>query len=155
MLVEFQQALADLTASPELCIAIRRDPSLLHERYKLTERERRRLVAIVEHPGMACSCMVYRANRLAPLALNIPQTCRALGKKLRSVVSEYWATFPEGNVHFFIEADRFCRFLKAKLAEGLSLPDEVGPILQRESAMVAHALRESVTEAVPYETSAD
>jgi hypothetical protein len=151
MLVEFQQALADLTACPELCTDIRRDPFILHQRYDLTEREWCRLVDIVRHPGMACACMVYRANRLAPLALNIPQTCRALGKKLRPLVSEYWAIFPEGNVHFFVEADRFCRFLKAKLAEGRSLGDEVTRVLERESAIVAHALRESMTEAAPYE----
>jgi len=65
MLVEFQQALADLTASPELCVRVRRDPSILHRNYELTEREWRRLVGIVRHPGMACACMVYRANRLA------------------------------------------------------------------------------------------
>ena len=151
MLVEFQQALADLTASPELCTHIRHDPSILSQRYELTERERRRLVGIVGDSGMACACMVYRANRLAPLALNIPQTCRALGKELRPLVSEYWAIFPEGNVHFFIETDRFCRFLKAKLAEGRSLADEVAPILERESAIIADALRESMTEAVPYQ----
>jgi hypothetical protein len=151
MLVEFQQALADMTACPELCADIRRDPSILDQRYDLTERERRRLVGIVGASGMACACMVYRANRLAPLALNIPQTCRALGKQLRPLVSEYWAIFPEGNVHFFIEADRFCRFLKAKLAEGRSLGDEVTPVLERESAMIADALRESMTETAPYE----
>ena len=39
MLIEFQQALADLTASPELCISVRRDPALLHQRYELTQRE--------------------------------------------------------------------------------------------------------------------
>ena len=75
MLAEFQQALADLTASPELCIQVRRDPAVLNQRYILTERERDRLVGIVRHPGMACACTVYRANRLAPLAMNIPQTC--------------------------------------------------------------------------------
>ena len=151
MLVEFQQALADLTASPELCIRVRRDPSILHQHYELTEREWRRLVGIVRHPGMACACMVYRANRLAPLALNIPQTCRALGEKLRPIVSEYWATYPEGNVHFFIEANRFCHFLKAKLATGCDLPGEVAPVLERESAIVADALHESLTEATPFE----
>ena len=102
MLVEFQQALADLTASPELCVRVRQEPSLLKERYELTDREWHRLVGIVRHPGMACACMVYRANRLAPLALNIPETCRALGKQLRAVVSEYWRLYPEGNVHFFL-----------------------------------------------------
>ena len=71
--------------------------------------------------------------------------------KLRPVVSEYWATYPEGNVHFFIEADRFCRFLKTKLATGCDLPREVGPVLERESAIVADTLRESLTEATPLE----
>jgi hypothetical protein len=147
MLVEFQQALADLTASPELCVRVRREPSVLKERYELTDREWRRLAGIVEHPGMACACMVYRANRLAPLALNIPATCRALGKHLRAVVSEYWRLYPEGNVHFFVEADRFCRFLKAKLEWDQSIAAEVGPALDRDAAMIAIALRESQTEA--------
>jgi hypothetical protein len=149
MLVEFQQALADLTASPELCIQVRRDPAVLNQRYILTERERHRLVGIVRHPGMACACTVYRANRLAPLAMNIPQTCKALGKQLRAVVSEYWAMFPEGNVHFFIETDRFCRFLRQKLRESGSLPAEVELVLAREAATIADALRESQTEAAP------
>jgi hypothetical protein len=153
MLVEFQQALADLTASPELCIRVRRDPAILRRNYQLTEREWRRLHGIVQHPGMACACTVYRANRLAPLAMNLPQTCRALGKELRAVVSEYWAAFPEGNVHFFIETDRFCRFLRAKLAAGARFPEEVAPALAREASVVAAALRESETEAMPYETA--
>jgi hypothetical protein len=150
MLVEFQQALADLTASPEFCIRARRDPTILHQHYELTEREWRRLIGIVRHPGMACACTVYRANRLAPLALNIPQTCRALGKELRAVMSEYWSTFPEVHVHFFIETDRFCQFLKAKLAAGGGFPAEVATALEREAAFVAEALRASETEATPY-----
>ena len=135
MLVEFQQALADLTASPELCVKVRQEPAILKERYELTEREWDRLVGIVRHPGMACACTVYRANRLAPLALNIPETCRALGKQLRSVVSEYWRLYPEGNVHFFVEADRFCRFLKTKLDSDRSIAPEVRPVLVRDAAI--------------------
>jgi hypothetical protein len=146
MLAEFQQALADLTASPELCRRVRREPSVLNENYRLTEREYRRLVGIVNHRGMECNCIVYRANRLAPLAMNIPRTCKALGKDLRDVVSEYWLSAPETNVHFFVETNRFCEFLKAKLASGQVLPAELGPILQEESAFVAAALQESYTE---------
>src|SRR5947207_6962139 len=98
MLADFQQALADLTASPELCIRVRQDPTVLRQKYELTEREWRRLTGIVKHPGMECNCIVYRANRLAPLALNMPQTCKALGKDLREIVSEYWMSAPETNV---------------------------------------------------------
>lgn len=146
MLADFQQALADLTASPELCIRARIDPDVLREKYRLTEREWARLVGIVRHRGMACACIVYRANRLAPLALNIPRTCRALGTDLRAIVSEFWSAFPETNVHFFVETDRFCRFLKAKLIEGHTVATEVAPILAQESAVIAAALQESYTE---------
>ena len=56
MLVDFQQALADLTASPDLCNAVRDDALVVKGRYQLSERETRRLLAIVHHPGMACAC---------------------------------------------------------------------------------------------------
>lgn len=146
MLADFQQALADLTASPALCYRVRDDPLALHEMYALTEREWKRLVGIVQHRGMQCACIVYRANRLAPLALNLPLTCQALGEDLRTIVSEFWAAFPETNVHFFAETDRFCRFLKAKLDEGEIFPAEVGAALAHESALVRAALEESYTE---------
>lgn len=147
MLAEFQQALADVTASPELCGRVRENPDILRGRYQLTDREWHRLISIVQQKGMACACIVYRANRLAPLALNIPQTCKALGQDLRSVVSEFWVEFPEANVHFFIETDRFCRYLKAQLSAGRSFSPELPAILERESAAVAAALEESYTEA--------
>lgn len=146
MLADFQQALADLTASPAFCIAVRRNPAMLKGKYELTEREWRRLVKIVEHKGMVCACIVYRANRLAPLALNIPQTCKALGAELRDVVSEFWETFPETNVHFFVETHRFCCFLKVKIDAGRAFPPEVMAALERESAAVSVALQESYTE---------
>lgn len=147
MLADFQQALADLTASPELCRAVLEDADILDERYDLTSRELRRLAQVVEHPGMACACMVYRANRLAPLALNTPALCKALGSDLRAVASDYWAAFPQSNVHFFVEADRFCRFVRGELNRGRALAVEVEAVLETESAQVSAALAESHTEA--------
>lgn len=147
MLADFQQALADLTASPDLCIQVREDANVLHARYDLTEREAARLAGIVGHGGMECACMVYRANRLAPLALNIPDTCRALGQDLRDILSEYWAEAPESNVHFYVETDRFCRFLKDRIAEGRTFSPAVIRALSHESAVVAAALEESRIEA--------
>lgn len=146
MLADFQQALADLTASPELCIRVREDPDILRRDYQLTDREWSRLSAIVAHSGMQCACIVYRANRLAPLAMNTPLTCKALGTGLRSIVSEFWKVYPETNVHFFVETDRFCKFLKAKLVEGHAFGPDVQTALAWESAIVAAALEESYTE---------
>ena len=90
-----------------------------------------------------------RANRLAPLALNIPRTCKALGQDLRAVVSEFWKEFPETNVHFFVETERFCRFLQSKLAnlaDGGQFPPELPRILDEEYFIVRAALAESYTE---------
>jgi hypothetical protein len=147
MLADFQQALADLTASPDMCISVRRNPRELRERYDLTDREWRRLTAIVGHPGMACACIVYRANRLAPLAMNIPATCKALGSHLRGVVDEFWRAYPESNVHFYIETERFCCFLEELLRAGRAFDPQVELVLALESSVVRAALSASHTEA--------
>lgn len=146
VLAEFQQALCDLTASPRLCIEARKNPSILRERYKLTDREAARLVGILRHRGMESACIVYRANRLAPLAMNVPDTCKALGRSLRPLVEEFWELNPETNVHFFIETHRFCQFLQTKLEAGYPLSETAIKAMQRESKAVADALTESFTE---------
>jgi hypothetical protein len=146
MLADFQQALADLTASPGGCMAVLEDPAFLNDRYQLTEREFNRLVAIVRDPGMACACTVYRANRLAPLAMNIPDTCHALGAQLREIMDDYWRQYPEGNVHFFVETDRFCRFLSASIAAGRPVPPAVPEALAREGATIGTVLAASEME---------
>ena len=143
MLADFQQAMADLTASPALCNEVRHDAGMLVRRYNLTPREARRLAAIVNHPGMECACIVYRANRLAPLALNLPRTCRALGPALRDIASDYWAAFPEGNVHFYIEAERFYRYVGERISHGWTLPAGLIEVMREEAAIIAAALGES------------
>ncbi len=105
-------ALADLTASPALCRQVRAMPQILRERYDLTDKEWRRLTGIAASKGMEANCMLYRANRLAPVALNLPETCAALGEDLNRLISAYWESEPTTNVHFLVEADRFCRFLR-------------------------------------------
>ena len=136
MLVDFQRALADLTASPELCRQVRKDPGLLERGYELTPKELRRLVAIVRSDGMAANCMLYRANRLAPVALNLPETCTALGDDLGPILSAYWDSEPVTDVHFLVETDRFCRFLRAWPGLSPSARSE----LDRECAVVTAKL---------------
>ena len=133
MLAAFQTALADLTASPALCRRVRADPAVLHARYTLTDKEWRRLAAIAASRGMEANCMLYRANRLAPVALNLPETCEALGEHLTELISDYWEGEPITDVHFLIEADRFCRFLDARV----DLPASARTALTREHGAVA------------------
>jgi hypothetical protein len=145
MLADFQQALADLTASPELCNAVRADAGVLSLRYSLTERELRRLLGIAHHPGMVCNCTVYRMNRLAPIAMNLRGTLRALGPALRPLISDYWRDCPHGHAHFFIEANRFSCWLRLRIEAGEIVPSDVWSILERESAAVREALEASRT----------
>jgi hypothetical protein len=116
---------------------------MLRDAYNLTDREWRRLVSVVSSKGMEANCVLYRANRLAPVALNLPDTCKALGDDLSQLISAYWEVEPITDVHFLVEADRFCRFLESK--SGLSVA--IVSALQREHAVVAGKLAASYTVA--------
>ena len=135
----FQRALADLTASPDLVRAVRADAGVLAARYDLTAKEWHRLAAMAASPGMAANCILYRANRLAPVALNLPDTCTALGELLPDLASAFWAAEPRTDVHFLIEADRFARFV----ADQPDLPEAVHTALAPEAALVAARLAAS------------
>ena len=113
-LASFQRALTDLTASPAFCRAVRLDAALLSAGYDLSDRELERLAHVARSDGMEANCMLYRANRLAPVALNCPDLCAALGEDLNGLISAYWDAEPTTNVHFLVETDRFCRFLAAR-----------------------------------------
>jgi len=145
MLGEFQQALADLVASPALCRLVRADPSLLCLRYELSQREYERLVSMVHHRGMTFNCMLYRANRLAPLALNLHGFCRALGARLGPLLTEYTELHPHSNVHFYLECDRFCTFVESKLSEGYELEPEARAVFADESRVVRLKLEATQT----------
>jgi hypothetical protein len=146
MLAEFQQALADLIASPALCIEARANPDLLRQQYQITEREAQRLQGVVNHPGMKCNCMLYRANRLAPLALNLPNLVKALGGRLRNVLDDFWQIYKNTDVHFYVESYRFCEFVRDEVARGRDLPAAVPSALQIDMTVLAEKLEISHTE---------
>ena len=145
MLVDFQKALADLTASPQWCREVRRLPEKLRERYELTDKEWRRLAGIAASKGMEANCMLYRANRLAPVALNLPETCEAIRDDLNRLISAYWESEPTTDVHFLVEADRFCRFLENQS----DLSPQTRNVLEREHAIVSAKLAASRRMARP------
>ena len=117
MLRDFQQALAEITASPRLCVAVRRDPALLAERYSLSDRERRQVLAMANHPSMECSCSIYRANRIEPLVRNLPRTIAALTERLEPVLNDYWEAHPWPYRYGYLESERFCRWLEPLSAD--------------------------------------
>jgi len=143
MLGEFQQAMADLVASPALCNAVRDDAAVLTTRYRLTEREHQRALAIARHKGMQAACSVYRMNRITPLAINLRATLQALGERLPVLMTRYWQDHPRGHTHFYIESERFCRWL-VQCQEDQN-PGVAEP-LQREWAVVREALAASLSD---------
>jgi hypothetical protein len=145
MLVEFQQAFADLVASPELCRHVRANPDLLRRQYNLSLCEYERLVKMVNHRAMACNCMLYRANRLAPIAMNLPNSCRMLGARLGPLLTEYSALHPHTNVHFYLECDRFCQFILRKNSEGYYLEPSTKSMLDEEHSRIKLGLTASYT----------
>ena len=145
-LADFQQTMVDLTASPDLCRRVRATPDVLRTRYTLTDREFRRVLGLVNHRGMECNCILYRTNRLAPLALNLPDTCRALGPELKDHVEAFWRMYPESNVHFFVEVARFCDFVADRLVTRSDISAETRETLHRETSAIRAALIESHTE---------
>jgi hypothetical protein len=94
---------------------------------------------------MEANCMLYRANRLAPVALNLPETCDAIRDDLNRLISAYWESEPTTDVHFLIEADRFCRFLHSQPR----LSRKARTALAREHAVVAAKLLASRSMARP------
>lgn len=114
MLAEFQQAMADLVASPARVQAARADPAAWLADYDLTDAERRRLAGFLVQPGLALGCMVYRANRLAPVAMHLTELCRAIGPGLRALMDDFWQAHPHSEPNPLLECARFCDFLAAR-----------------------------------------
>jgi hypothetical protein len=142
---QFQKALSELTASPELVKRVRKNPNILREQYDLTGLEWHRLNAMAKQSGMECNCVLYRANRLAPIVINLPEFCKAVERDLRSIMSEYWGKYPQIGANFWIEANDFCEFIKEKAANG-EVSETVLPILEREQSAVVAQLAQIYPE---------
>jgi len=76
----------------------------------------------------------------------LPQVCKALGDDLKTVLDDYWASYPNTNVHFILESYRFCEFLQQELSNGRVLPDAVGPTITAEMPSLSGRLSASYTE---------
>ena len=84
----------------------------------LTDRERRRLLALAADPGMRVNTAIHRANRLSPLDHTMPFTCFLLGEGLRPVVERYWTENPSENLQSPAECERFAAFLEGEIRGG-------------------------------------
>jgi len=131
----FQRAMCDLVASPDLCIALLESPEEVLGRYDLSERDRRRLVEVVQQPGMFVNCSLYRANRLSPIYNLVPRTCFLLGDALVAEATEFWQDFKETRLQFHDEAKEFCAFLLRRLELGILRNPMLAEVIEYELAL--------------------
>jgi hypothetical protein len=117
-LVGYQRALADLIASPGLCLAVRANADSALAPYELSARERHRLVTVVAQHGMSTSCTLYRVNRMTPIYSYLPLTCFLLGDELIHQAEMFWSQGKPGDLQFGPEAERFAGFLRRGLESG-------------------------------------
>jgi len=115
---EFQRALGDFVASPELCRAAIADPRWVRGEYELTDRELKRLLHSAEQPGMQVCWSLHRANRFGPIHAVLPLTCRALGSLLRRELDAFWGGALPQDLQFKSEAQRFASFLRRRVRDG-------------------------------------
>jgi hypothetical protein len=117
-LLSFQKALTDLIASPQLCLQMRTDPTVILLKYDLTARERTRLQTVVHQRGMSVSCTLYRVNRITPVYTMLPYTCFLLGHTLVPLAEEFWSICNKSNLQFKREITVFGEFLLQKITNG-------------------------------------
>ena len=150
-LVEFQRALADLAASPELCRALRDDAGPVLGRWQLTELERERVAAAIRHPGWVVNCTLWRANRLGPIYTLLARSCFLLGDRFRDEVDRFWALHPRPDFMTRREVPRFAAFLRGRLESGGLGDPYLAQVLEYELAYFELGLlpRKRITAETP------
>ena len=117
-LTEFQRALSDLISTPELALSARVDAPAVLSLYDLSEREHRRLSAMLRDRGMSANCTLYRVMRLTPIYSVMPLTCAWLGERLRPELDAFWRATQDATIQYGREARAFSAWLETGIATG-------------------------------------
>ncbi|HET6762021.1 MAG TPA: hypothetical protein VFH27_00080 [Longimicrobiaceae bacterium] len=150
-LLEYQRALAELAARPDLCRGIRQGEAAALDAWDLTPRERARVEASVRHAGWAVNCTLYRANRLGPIYTLLPRSCFLLGDRFRDEAERFWTLHPRPDFMTRREIPRFAGYLQDRLREGAIDDPYLGEVLPYELASFELGLmpRRQLTEETP------
>lgn len=127
-LAAFQQALVDLTLAPENTRRLIGGDVNILDAYNLTDREVRRLIDVVQQPGMSLNCTLARGNRFEAIGEVFPMTCVLLEPILKALLAELWDKVRPTNYQFAGEDEAFANAVKEKLeTNAVSIPylDEV------------------------------
>lgn len=139
-LLAFQRAMADLAASPALCRRVREEGDAVLAPYDLTDRERRRVASAAAQQGMKVNCMLYRSNRLGPIAAQLPYSFVLIGSALKETMDVYWAMYPGFVRNAPLEVRRFADFVRGRIDEGVLAEPLLRQVLDWEMVVYELAL---------------
>lgn len=100
--------------------------------FDLSDRERRRLLAIAAQPGMRVNTAIHRANRITPLDHSVPFTFFLLGERLWELLERYWLENPTENLQIPAECERFSLFVKGEIKAGRIVDPYIEEVLAFE-----------------------
>jgi hypothetical protein len=129
----YQEIFCKMVAAPALRERVLEPSGEYLNGLDLTDRERRRLLAIAAQPGMRVNTAIHRANRITPLDHSVPFTLFLLGERLREVLERYWSENPTENLQIPAECERFAAFLEAEIQAGRVLDPYLEEVLDFES----------------------
>jgi hypothetical protein len=134
-LPDFQLAFARLIASPRLCVETIANENNFFAAYELSDKEKRRLHAVLRQKGISACCSLYRMNRVTPVYSQLSNTCTILGDDLIPVIEAFWNQLTAPSLQFKEEVLGFGHFLMDKIDRGLIAKSYLKEILQLEMTM--------------------
>ncbi|MEO6932222.1 MAG: hypothetical protein ABI151_11375 [Chitinophagaceae bacterium] len=132
---DFQLAVAKLIASPQLCVDVIRDEDPFFSNYDLTDRDKRRLHAVLRQKGISACCSLYRMNRVTPVYMQLANTSAILGDDLIPILEEFWKHFADTTLQYKAEVLEFGKFLMKKIKDGTVARPYLKEVLQMEVAI--------------------
>jgi len=87
-------------------------------------------------PLMATNCALYRANRITPIFMFLPWTCRLLGPDLRCELDAFWSAEPAVDLQYLAETNRFAKFIKQRIQRGIVSGAYVCEIVDYETSVM-------------------
>ena len=112
----FQKLLARLVVDPDFRGLVRSSGSLAFDG-ELTDLERKRLLALVDDPGVTITKTLHKGFRLGKILSMLPLTCQILGgKRLGRELKLFWRAYPSRSFYYIDEAVAFCTFLETRPA---------------------------------------
>jgi hypothetical protein len=130
----YQEVFCRMVASAAYRDRVLAQPDVALAGLDLSDRERRRVLAIAAQPGMRVNTAIHRANRLTPLDQTLPFTCFLLGDALGPLVDRYWQEHTTENLQLPAECERFAKFLEDRLRAGEIASPYVAEVLAFERA---------------------